>query len=85
MTALTVTRSDPTKNLHRYYRLDVQPDLFGPWRFVREWGRIGREPDRCAPSPSLPPPRLRLRSTGSAAPRNGGGMGGWPTISNGSQ
>lgn len=23
MTALTLTRSDPTKNLHPYYRLDV--------------------------------------------------------------
>jgi predicted DNA-binding WGR domain protein len=42
MTALTLTRSDPTKNLHRYYRLDVQPDLFGAWCFIREWGRIGR-------------------------------------------
>jgi predicted DNA-binding WGR domain protein len=42
MTALTLTRRDPTKNLHRYYRLDVQPDLFGAWCFIREWGRIGR-------------------------------------------
>jgi hypothetical protein len=25
---LTLTRSDPAKNLHRYYRLDVQP---GAW------------------------------------------------------
>jgi predicted DNA-binding WGR domain protein len=42
MTALTLTRSDPARNLHRYYRLDVQPDLFGAWCFIREWGRIGR-------------------------------------------
>jgi predicted DNA-binding WGR domain protein len=35
-------RIDPAKNLHRYYRLDVQPDLFGTWCFVREWGRIGQ-------------------------------------------
>jgi predicted DNA-binding WGR domain protein len=42
MTALTLRRSDPTKNLHRYYRLDVQPDLFGAWCFIREWGRIGQ-------------------------------------------
>ncbi|MGH6834124.1 MAG: WGR domain-containing protein [Methylocella sp.] len=25
-----------------FYRLDVQPDLFGQWCFIREWGRIGR-------------------------------------------
>jgi len=42
MTAITLQRSDPAKNLHRYYRLDVQPDLFGAWCFVREWGREGR-------------------------------------------
>jgi predicted DNA-binding WGR domain protein len=33
---------EPEKNLARFYRLDVQPDLFGWWRFIREWDRIGR-------------------------------------------
>jgi predicted DNA-binding WGR domain protein len=28
--------------MRRYYRLDVQPNLFGQWCFIREWGRIGR-------------------------------------------
>jgi predicted DNA-binding WGR domain protein len=28
--------------MSRFYRLDVQPDLFGFWLLVREWGRIGR-------------------------------------------
>jgi predicted DNA-binding WGR domain protein len=42
MTAITLRRGDPARNLHRYYRLDVQPDLFGAWCFIREWGRIGR-------------------------------------------
>jgi predicted DNA-binding WGR domain protein len=42
MTVLTLHRTDPTKNLHRYYRLEVQPDLFGAWCFIREWGRIGQ-------------------------------------------
>lgn len=41
MTAIMLTRTDATRNLHRYYRLDVQPDLFGAWCFIREWGRIG--------------------------------------------
>ncbi|WP_425502244.1 WGR domain-containing protein [Peteryoungia desertarenae] len=26
----------------RYYRMTVQPTLFGEWALVREWGRIGR-------------------------------------------
>lgn len=42
MTALTLTREDPHKNMARFYRLDVQPDLFGGWSLWREWGRIGR-------------------------------------------
>jgi predicted DNA-binding WGR domain protein len=41
MTAITLHRTDPAQDLHRFYRLDVQPDLFGAWCFVREWGRIG--------------------------------------------
>jgi predicted DNA-binding WGR domain protein len=42
MTALTLHRIDPAKDMARFYRLDVQPDLFGGWTFIREWGRIGR-------------------------------------------
>jgi predicted DNA-binding WGR domain protein len=42
MTAITLHRSDPARNLHRYYRLDGQLDLFGAWCFIREWGRIGQ-------------------------------------------
>jgi predicted DNA-binding WGR domain protein len=42
MTALTLRRSNPIRNMHRYYRLDVQLDLFGAWCFIREWGRIGQ-------------------------------------------
>lgn len=41
MNAVTLTRSDSTRNMRRYYRLDVQPDLFGAWCSVR-WGRIGQ-------------------------------------------
>jgi predicted DNA-binding WGR domain protein len=35
-------RVDPSRNLRRFYRLDIQRDLVGFWRLVREWGRIGR-------------------------------------------
>ncbi len=41
MTAITLARIDPTKNMARFYKLDVQPTLFGEWAVVREWGRIG--------------------------------------------
>ena len=27
--------------MNRCYRMDVQPDLFGQWCLIREWGRIG--------------------------------------------
>jgi predicted DNA-binding WGR domain protein len=51
MSAITLHRSDPTKNLHRYYRLDVPPDLFGAWCFIREWGRIGQHGGQCRSTP----------------------------------
>lgn len=41
MNAVTLTRTDAARNMQRYYRLDVQPDLFGAWCFIREWGRTG--------------------------------------------
>jgi predicted DNA-binding WGR domain protein len=41
MTATVLHRIDPVKNMRRFYWLDVQPDLFGQWCFIREWGRIG--------------------------------------------
>ncbi len=42
MSAIILHRIDPAKNMRRFYMLDVQPDLFGHWCFIREWGRIGR-------------------------------------------
>ncbi|MEZ5752116.1 MAG: WGR domain-containing protein [Paracoccaceae bacterium] len=40
MVSYLVNRS-PARNRHRFYRLDVAPDLFGAWCLVRGWGRIG--------------------------------------------
>jgi predicted DNA-binding WGR domain protein len=45
---LHLTRSDPARNMARFYRLDVQPDLFGSWTLVCEWGRIGQAGRVCA-------------------------------------
>jgi predicted DNA-binding WGR domain protein len=42
MAAITLTRVDHARRMARFYMLDVQPDLFGQWCFIREWGRIGR-------------------------------------------
>ena len=41
MSATTLTRRDPARNMHRYYRFEVQRDMFGHWCVIREWSRIG--------------------------------------------
>ncbi|SNR46704.1 WGR domain-containing protein [Paracoccus sediminis] len=41
-------RIDPHRNMARFYRLDIVPDLFGGVVLVRNWGRIGRRgQERC--------------------------------------
>jgi predicted DNA-binding WGR domain protein len=53
MSAITLTRIDPSRNMARFYRLDVQPDLFGGWSLWREWGRLGSSGQvRHAPYPT---------------------------------
>ncbi|MEJ6782593.1 WGR domain-containing protein [Aminobacter sp. Piv2-1] len=39
--ALHLQRRDPTRNMARFYRLSIEPTLFGDVALVREWGRIG--------------------------------------------
>jgi hypothetical protein len=41
MSAVYLARIDPARNMRRFYRLDVQPDLFGGFAVMKEWGRIG--------------------------------------------
>jgi predicted DNA-binding WGR domain protein len=43
MTVVHLRRVDPSCNMQRFYRLDIEPDLFGGVRLVKAWGRIGRE------------------------------------------
>lgn len=38
---LRIERIDPEQNMRRFYRMRVQPDLFGGASLMREWGRIG--------------------------------------------
>ena len=40
-TTVDLKRIDPPLNMRRFYRMSVQPDLFGRASLVREWGRIG--------------------------------------------
>jgi hypothetical protein len=55
----------------RFYLLDVQPDLFGQWCFIREWGRIGRSGQlRNAPYPTEG--EAHAARARSAVPRNTG-------------
>jgi predicted DNA-binding WGR domain protein len=37
--ALELRRIDPARNMRRFYRLDMQPDLFGGVLLLRQWGR----------------------------------------------
>jgi predicted DNA-binding WGR domain protein len=53
MSAITLHRTDPVRNMHCFYRLDVQRDLFGQWCVIREWGRVGSGGQiRSAPFPT---------------------------------
>lgn len=36
-----LTRRDAALNMARFYRIDVQPTLFGEMSVIRDWGRIG--------------------------------------------
>ena len=36
-----LTRTDPLRNLYRFYVVRIAPTLFGEWSLVREWGRVG--------------------------------------------
>jgi predicted DNA-binding WGR domain protein len=41
MSTVHLSRIDPARNMCRFYWIDVQPDLFGGFAVVKEWGRIG--------------------------------------------
>lgn len=42
MMKIHLEKHDPDKNVARYYRMSVLPNLFGEWTLQREWGRIGQ-------------------------------------------
>lgn len=70
--ALTLRHVDEARNMARFYRLDVQPDLFGGWSLVREWGRIGRPGQvRLDPFPSAHQAEAALARLRAAKMRRG--------------
>ncbi len=40
-TYLYIERTQPSKNMARFYALSIEPSLFGKASLVRRWGRIG--------------------------------------------
>ncbi|MEP3047174.1 MAG: WGR domain-containing protein [Roseibium sp.] len=36
-----LTRVDPSRNIARFYRLSIEPTLFGDFAVQRSWGRLG--------------------------------------------
>jgi predicted DNA-binding WGR domain protein len=38
---IELKKVDATQNMHRFYRMSLQHDLFGNVSLLREWGRIG--------------------------------------------
>ncbi len=53
MTGILLYLPDPAKHMRREYRMDAQPDLFGQWCLMREWGRLGSTgPTRFTPFPT---------------------------------
>ena len=58
--------------MERFYRLDVQLDLFGEWCLVREWGRIGRTGRTCTNAfPNAQEAEAALKRLSAAKVRRG--------------
>lgn len=71
MNAVILYRINAPKRMHRYYRMDVQPDLFGQWCLMREWGRIGSTGQtRSFPFPTRR--KQKRRCNARVAEKNGG-------------
>lgn len=72
MNAVILYRIDISKHMQRYYRMDVQPDLFGAWCLMREWGRIGSTGQtRSRPFPTLQQAYIALDEQRQAKKRCG--------------
>ena len=65
-------RTDPARNMRRFYRLEIERDLFGAWCVVREWGRVGQAGQvRSSPFPALSDAEAALARQQRAKERRG--------------
>ena len=72
MNAVILYRVDSARRMYRYYRMEVEPDLFGQWCLMREWGRIGSTGQtRSLPFPSPHEAHVALQRQRSAKERRG--------------
>lgn len=72
MNDVYLTRVEPAKNMARYYAMSLQPNLFGEWSLVREWGRIGRGGQvKTMPYPDAATANCALRALQDAKQRKG--------------
>ena len=46
MNPIELRRLDEARNMHRFYLLAIEPDLFGGFRLLRQWGRLGQRGGR---------------------------------------
>lgn len=42
-----LTRRQPARNMARFYRIEIAPDLLGGVVIIRHWGRIGTPGREC--------------------------------------
>jgi hypothetical protein len=63
-----LTRTDPTRNIDRFYVVDITPRLFGEWAVRREWGGAAHP----APCASTATGGTRRRSQPSSARSSAG-------------
>ena len=70
---ITLTRSEPAKNLHRFYALYLTPNLFGEWVLVAEWGRIG-SPGTVRQQPFPTGDLAQAALTSACRSKHGGGI-----------
>ncbi len=72
MSTIELRRVDPERNMARFYLMSVQPDLFGGWTLMREWGRIGQAGKlRCLPYPTQDEAEAALTKLQEAKLRRG--------------
>ena len=72
MNPIELRRLDLARNMARFYRLAIEPDLFGGVRLSRQWGRIGWRGVRFIGGRNSKKPRGDLGETAPGAARLGG-------------